>query len=114
MRIAVHNYHADLADALRVYVERRLKFALDRFGGRVDEVTVRICGDGPEMNNCRISTEVSPLGRIAVEENDVDLFAAIDRATGRMGRLFGSELKRARSTRDGRESIRLMTRLYQQ
>ena len=108
MRIAVHNYHADLAEALRSYVERRLKFALDRFGGRVDEVTVRICGDGPEANNCRISTEVSPLGRIAVEENDPDLFAAIDRATGRLGRLFGSELKRVRDARVGRESVRLV------
>jgi putative sigma-54 modulation protein len=108
MRITVHNYHADLAEALRLYIERRLKFALDRFGGRVDEVAVRISGDGPEANNCRISTEVSPLGRIAVEENDADLFAAIDRATGRIGRVFGNELKRARNARVGRESVRLL------
>ena len=51
MRITVHNYHADLAEALRSYVERRLKFALDRFGGRVDEVTVRICGDCPRCRS---------------------------------------------------------------
>ena len=108
MKITVHNYNADLAEALRSYAERRLKFALDRFGGRVDEVTVRVSGDGPEENNCRISTEVSPLGRIAVEENDADLFAAIDRAAGRMGRLFGSELKRARDAKVGRESVRLV------
>lgn len=108
MRITVHNYHVDFAEALRLYVERRLKFALDRFGGRIDEVTVRICGDGPGVNNCRISTDVSPLGSITVEEYDADLFAAIDRATGRMGRLFGNELKRARNAKVGRESVRLV------
>ncbi|HEX8713797.1 MAG TPA: HPF/RaiA family ribosome-associated protein [Terracidiphilus sp.] len=107
MRVAIHNYHADLSEAFKMYVERRLRFALNRFGGRVGEVTVRISPDGPSENSCRVSTEVLPFGRIAVEETDSDLFAAIDRATGRIGRLFGRKLERARDARSGRESIRL-------
>jgi hypothetical protein len=48
-----------------------------------------------------------PFGRVGVREIDRDLFVAIDRAAGRVGRLFGRELQRARELRVGRESIRL-------
>ena len=108
MRIALHNYRADLAEALKSYVERRVRFALHRFGSRVGQVTVRICGNGPAESSCRISTEILPFGRIAVEECDADMFVASDRATGRISRLFGRELERARDARAGRESIRLV------
>jgi ribosome-associated translation inhibitor RaiA len=103
----MHINDADLVKAFSSYVERRLRFALGRFGRRVGQVTVRIDGDGPAESRCRISTEVLPFGRVAVEESDPDLFAAIDRATGRIGRLFGRELERARDARMGRESVRL-------
>jgi ribosome-associated translation inhibitor RaiA len=101
----MHINDADLAQAFRGYVERRLRFALGRFGARVGQITVRIGGDGPADNRCRISMEVLPFGRVAVEESDPDLFAAIDRATGRIGRLFGRELERVRDARVSRESV---------
>lgn len=107
MHVAIHINNADLVEAFKSYVERRLRFALGRFGGRVGHVTVRIGGDGPTEHRCRIGTEVLPFGRVAVEETDPDLFAAIDRATGRIGRLFGRELDRVRDARVGRESVRL-------
>ncbi len=107
MHIVMHMNDIDLAEAFTSYVERRLRFGLARFGARVGEVTVRIGADGPAELQCRISTEVLPFGRVAVEERDPDLFAAIDRATGRIGRLFGRELERVRDARVGRESVRL-------
>lgn len=107
MQVAIHNYRTDLTDALTRYVERRLRFALHRYGGRVGHVTVRISAKGPAETSCRISTEILPFGRIAVEETNSDLFAAIDRATGRIGWLFGRKLERAREASVGRESIRL-------
>jgi putative sigma-54 modulation protein len=107
MQLMMHMNDADLGDAFRSYVERRLRFALGRFGGRVGQVTVRVSGDGRAQSRCRISSEVLPFGRVAVEESDPDLFAAIDRATGRIGRLFGRELERAREASVGRESVRL-------
>lgn len=106
MQVAIHNYRADLTEALQSYVERRLKFALSRFGGRVGRITVRICADGPAEHNCRVSAEILPFGRIAVEESDADLFAAVDRATALIGRRFGRELARAHEARLGRETIR--------
>lgn len=107
MHVAMHINDADLVEGLRSYIERRLRFALGRFGGRVGHLTVRIGADGKVASRCRISAEVLPFGRVAVEERDPDLFTAVDRATGRIGRLFGRELERARDAKVGRESIRL-------
>ncbi len=106
MQVGMHISEADLAAALKSYVERRLHFALGRYGGRVGQVTVRIGTEGPAETQCRISAEILPFGRVAVEESDPDLFAAIDRATGRIGQLFGRELDRVRHARVGRESVR--------
>jgi len=107
MQIAIHLSDADLAGAVHSYVERRLRFALSRFGGRVGHVTVRMNADGPASSRCRIEAEILPFGHVAVEEIDSDLFAAIDRATGRIGRLFSRKLERTREDRTGRESIRV-------
>ena len=107
MHFVMHMNDVDLAEAFTSYVERRLRFGLGRFGARVGQVTVRIGADGPGARQCRISAEVLPFGRVAVEETAPDLFAAMDRATGRIGRLFGRELERTRDARVGRESVRL-------
>lgn len=106
MRIATHMNDTHLVDAFGSYVERRLRFALSRFGGRVGQVTVRFTADGPTRTTCRITSEIVPCGRVVIEESDPDLFAAVDRATGRIGRLFGRELERVRDSRLGRESVR--------
>jgi putative sigma-54 modulation protein len=107
MHVVMHVNDVDLAEAFTPYVERRLRFGLGRFGARVGQITVRLGAAGPGERQCRISTEVLPFGRVAVEERDPDLFVAIDRATGRIGRLFGRELDRVRDARIGRESIRV-------
>lgn len=107
MQFAMHIHDTDLAQALRGYIERRLRFVLGRFGGQVGEVTVRIAPDGPGGHRCRVSAEAKPFGRVAAEETDCDLFAAVERATGRIGRLFGRELRRVRDARTSRESVRL-------
>ncbi len=99
--------NTDLAEVFKSYIERRLRFALGRFGDRVGSVAIRISGGGTGENGCRISAELRPFGRITVEEKDSDLFVAVDRATGRIGRLFGRELERNREARMGRESIRI-------
>ena len=107
MHVSMHMSDVDVAEAFTSYVERRLRFGLGRFGERVGQVTVRMSADGPTARQCRISAEVLPFGRVAVEETDPDLFAAIDRATGRIGRLFGRELERIRDARGGRQSVRI-------
>jgi ribosomal subunit interface protein len=107
MQVDVRIHNVDLNELIKNYVERRLRFALGRFGERVGQISVRVSRNARTEMECRISTELKPFGRVAVEEADPDLFAAMDRATGRIGRLFGRELQRARDVRVGRESVRL-------
>jgi putative sigma-54 modulation protein len=107
MQVTMHINDADLVEGFNSYVERRLRFALGRFGGRLGHIAVRVGAEGRSASQCRITAELRPFGHVEVEESDPDLFTAIDRATGRIGRLFGRELERVRNARVGRESIRL-------
>jgi ribosome-associated translation inhibitor RaiA len=107
MRIAMLTSEVDLGGAVESYVERRLRFALGRFGARVGELSVRLKADGRSSFSCGISAAIVPAGRVTVEEWDPALFSAIDRATGRIGRLFAHELERIHDARLGRESVRM-------
>lgn len=107
MHTIVRVDHSELTEVFHSYIERRLRFALGRFGDRVGLITVSVSGSGREENKCRITAELLPFGRVVVEESDPDLLLAIDRATGRLGRLFGRALDRTREARTGRDSIRL-------
>lgn len=109
MHLRLRMNTAHIEQVLRGHIERRLRFALGRFGERVGNVTVTLAG--PEgrsgESRCRIRIERVPRGSFAVEERGHDLLAAIDRAVGRVGRLFGREIDRARDEKTTRESIRL-------
>jgi hypothetical protein len=88
----------DLADVLQGYTDRRLRFALSRFGDRVARVVVTLSDfngtDGGIVKSCHISAELKPFGRVAARETDPDLYMAIDRSAGRVGRLFALRLGR--------------------
>ena len=104
LQLDVRLREGDLTDFLHTYIDRRLRFSLSRFGERIAQISVRISRS--RQNDCRIAVELRPFGRVAVQESGPDLFVAIDRATGRIGRLLGRELDRIRDTRTGRESVR--------
>lgn len=106
MQVQMHITGTDVAESFKTHVEKRLRFALSRFGRRVGQITIRIGTAGRLDSRCRISVEVLPFGNVAVEESDTDLFTAISRAAGKIGRQFGRELERMREIRLGRESIR--------
>jgi putative sigma-54 modulation protein len=108
MQIEMRIGNADWNEILRSYAERRLKFALGRFGDRVGRVVVRTDTKGSVEHTCCINAEILPFGHVEVQESDHDLFSAIDRAAGRTGRMFGRKLSRLREARLGRESIRLV------
>jgi putative sigma-54 modulation protein len=111
MNIELRVSNAGIAELLKRYIERRLQFALGRFGERVSNVLVRLhaSGRGSE-SKCRITVELRPMGRVAVEVRDPDLFTAMDRAAGRLSRRVGRELDRLSDFRTSRETIRLVAR----
>jgi putative sigma-54 modulation protein len=98
MQVELRIRNTDLSTVLRNYAERRLRFALSRFGDRAGRVLVTVSGldsaDQGIATNCDISAEVRPFGQVTARETSRDLYAAIDRAAGRLGRLFASRLDR--------------------
>ena len=99
MNIDVRIETADLADAFRRYVQRRLRFALGRVAGRLGRVTVRITDlNGPRGGvdiSCRISAEILPARRLFLQEVVSDeLFGAVDRAADRVGHCIRREIER--------------------
>jgi len=107
MQIRFNVNDAEAADAIRSYVEKRLRFALGRFGQRVGNITVRIRPNGPGASQCRIRAEVVPFGQVIAQQSNSDLFTAVDEAVGKIARQFSRELERVRNSRMGRESVRL-------
>ena len=107
MQVELRTVNTDTAEVLRGYVERRLRFALGRIGEGIGPVSVTVSRDARGQATCRISSNIAPFGDVGVRETDPDLFIAIDRATGRVGRLFVRKLQRSREARTGRESVRV-------
>lgn len=93
-----------MTDALAEHVRRRLGFALTRHGDRIKLVGVRI-GDengprgGPDKF-CRIQVSLVDAPTAVVEEVGVDLYASIDRAAERVGRVVVKHLDRTHPLRN--------------
>ena len=100
MRIHVRSRGFELTDALRAHAERRLLFALGRYGGRLQSVLLRIDDvNGPRGGadkRCQIVARLAPRGDVRVEELDGDLYAAISRAADRLDRAVARETERRR------------------
>ena len=91
-----HHRPADLAD----HIERRLRFALARFGNRVEKVIVFLQDrNGPKGGIdkvCRVLAKVQGCGAIMAAVADSDWHAAVDRATTRIGHTVSRRLGRMR------------------
>ncbi len=110
MQVDVRIHDIDLTEGLRMYVVRRLRFALGRFGTQIGTVVVRVSDVNGQRGGidqcCRITATLAPSGSAVVEALDADLYGAIDRAAERLGRACGRALERERHQRTGRASVK--------
>jgi len=102
MRLSVRTLGMETTDAIRDHVERRVRFAVGRFGDRLEEVSVRL-GDangprGGTDKTCRLVATLGGTGQVVVEDADADLYVAVDRATSRLGRAVGRAVERRRES----------------
>ena len=101
MPLETRGQNLRVSEALRTYVERRIQFALARFGARIERVTVRLTDvNGPRGGvdkQCRIAVLLAGSNRVLVEDEDADLNVAIDRASDRAGPSAARQLERART-----------------
>jgi putative sigma-54 modulation protein len=112
MEVDIRIQGTDLAEAIRRYAGRRIRFALGRFAPRVGRVMVRISDingvRGGVDQCCHITTELPPKGQLVVDQVDADLFTAIDRASERIAEALRRDVQRTRDTRTRRESVRTL------
>ena len=98
MKIDIRGHHVELTEALRAHVERRLRFALGRFGARITAATVTIEDlNGPRGGvdkQCRITVALASAGHLRVEVLDTEVTPAVDQAADRIGRTVAREFER--------------------
>lgn len=108
MRISVRSLGMATTEAIRTHVERRVLFAVGRFGGRIEDVSARL-GDangprGGADKTCRLVATLEGAGQVVVEDADADLYVAVDRATSRLGRTVARAVERRRES-PGRRGV---------
>ena len=100
MRIQIQGRKVKLTESQRAHAERRLGFALARFGERIGRVTLRVSdayGVRSSVDKCcRIDVGLRPRS-VRVEYTDAKLFVALDRAADRASRSVTRALERERA-----------------
>ena len=103
MQIEIQARGFKLTEALRTQAERRVRFALGSTSGRVRSVVMRLVDEnGPRGGvdkRCTIRAALPGVPPVVIEQQEADLYVAIDRAADRAGRAVARRLERASSGR---------------
>ena len=108
MRITIGGGVGPDAD-LRAYIERRLRYALGRFGPRLERVILRLADvNGPkggEDKRCTVAVRLRPGREMFVTHAHRDARAAVDLAAKRAGSALAREIARRRGWRTARPHL---------
>ncbi len=101
MHINIQARQFSLTDALRSHAERRLKSTLSCCYENIQKVVMRLSDiNGPrggEDKCCHLQVILAGLPDVVVEDIEVDMYVAIDRATDRAGRTVVRKLDRQKT-----------------
>lgn len=96
----LHTSGVEIKKGLREYIERRLTFALSRFGPGVIKASVFLTdNNGPKGGidkTCRIVVRLRGLNDVIADVVDTDWPVTVDRATARAGHNVSRALERRR------------------
>jgi putative sigma-54 modulation protein len=98
MKIQIREHDVSVTDVQRAHVERRLAFALGRFGERIGRVTVRFLDvghHGCKDKLCQIQVALNAR-LVRIEDVDADALTAFDHASARASRSVARALERDR------------------
>jgi len=100
MEIQITDRNVSLTEVQVEYVERRLQFALGRFGSRIRVARVTLTDlDGPNDGTdvlCRLKVTLKKNGDIIVGDTDVSVEAAVANVADRCARSVARLLERQR------------------
>lgn len=103
MKIDIQTHGFTLTDALRTQTERRLRFAFGGLGSRVGRVGVRLTDEnGPRGGidkRCALRISVPGQQPIVIEQQESNLYVAIDCAAERAGRAVSRQMGRQNAQR---------------
>jgi ribosome-associated translation inhibitor RaiA len=107
MNVDLRMHQLDLANALRAYVQRRLRFKLGRNAGRIRRLKLRLSEEegttGGAVKLCSLAAELVPSGEVIITETSIDLYMAVGRAIERL-KARCDALSRGSAARNGDES----------
>jgi ribosomal subunit interface protein len=110
MEIDIRCNGMDLMEALRAYLQRRMRFRFDRHPELIRKITVRLTKQNTSKSHggklCQINAELNPAGEILVRETAADLYQAIGGGIERLGSALNGLRGRQRTAERGFESIR--------
>ena len=100
MRIDIQAHRFSVTEALRSHIERRLFSVLSSSDEQIQRVDIRLSDiNGPRGGAdkcCRVRVVLSGLPDIVVDDFDIDMYVAIDRAANRAGRTVQRRVTRKR------------------
>lgn len=100
MKINIQAHDFSLTGSLRQHVERKVLTSMSCCSDRIELVNVALVDiNGPKGGvdkSCQIQVVLSGLPNIVVEDIESDLYFAISRAAGRVGRTVRRKLERQR------------------
>jgi ribosome-associated translation inhibitor RaiA len=100
MEIQITDRNVSLTDVQAAYVQRRLQYALGRFGSRIRVARVTLTDlDGPNDGTdvlCRLKVTLKQEGNIIVGDTDVSVEAAVANVADRCARSIARLLDRQR------------------
>ncbi len=100
MQIDIQARNFSLTEALREYIQRRVGFALSTRDEHIQRIKVRLSDiNGPRGGRdkcCQIQVVLPQLADVVVEDTELDMYVAIDRAMDRTGRTVNRKLARQR------------------
>ncbi len=100
MQIDIYANGFTTTGALRAHVARRLQYAFGCCAERISRIMVRLSDiNGPRGGvdkRCQIQVRLATLADVVIEDTEVDLYVAIDRAAERASRIVVRHLARQR------------------
>ncbi|MBZ5689644.1 MAG: HPF/RaiA family ribosome-associated protein [Acidobacteriia bacterium] len=111
MQFEIRGREISISQVLRDHIERRLRFALDRFAGRIRQVHVTV-GDlnGPRGGIdkcCKLAILLDRSSTIVLENHASNVYVAIDCVADKAATCIGRRLKRPH----GRNRLRRISEL---
>ncbi len=98
MKIDIQSRGFSLTAALQHYAQRRLHFAMSHCSDHINRVVIRLSDvNGPRGGAdkcCRIQIALAGIPNVMVEDTEIDMYAAIDRACDRARRTIVRKVDR--------------------